>query len=90
MDITIINTGGTFNKKYNMLNGKLDVPKDHVSLNKIISWCHNVNFELFNIISKDSLDIDTDDRKLLITTINNLKNDKIIIIHGTDTIDITA
>lgn len=90
MKLTVINTGGTFNKRYNSLTGKLDVPKDHKSLDKIIEWCHNIDLEIIDIISKDSLDIDDKDRTDLLNTIKNIKNENIIIIHGTDTVDITA
>ena len=34
MKITIINTGGTFNKEYNLLKGSLDVKDDATSLEK--------------------------------------------------------
>ena len=90
MNITIINTGGTFNKRYNPLTGNLDVPKDHNSLEKIISWSHNINFDIIDILSKDSLDIDDIDRQSLVDTIQTIQNDNIIIIHGTDTIDQSA
>lgn len=90
MKVTIINTGGTFNKRYNPLNGELEVPNDHIALDKIISSCHNVDFEIIDIISKDSLDITKKDRKLLVETIQEVKNKNIIIIHGTDTVDKTA
>lgn len=90
MNITIINTGGTFNKRYNPLTGNLDLPTDHSSLDKIISWCHNINFEMIDIISKDSLDIDDSDRQILVDTIQTIQNENIIVIHGTDTIDQTA
>ncbi len=90
MKITIINTGGTFNKKYNAIKGELEVQSNHNSLNKIIDICHNIDFEVLDIISKDSLDINNSDRKLIVETIKNCKNKNIIIIHGTDTIDLTA
>jgi len=90
MKITIINTGGTFNKRYNPLNGKLEVPKDHVSLDKIIKSCHNVEFTVHNIISKDSLDMTDEDRNIIAESITKSEDDKIIIIHGTDTVDLTS
>lgn len=90
MEITIINTGGTFNKRYNPLEGKLEVPKDNVALNKIIASCYNVQFEIKNIISKDSLEMDDTDRQVILDTIEKAKSDKVIVIHGTDTVDITA
>ncbi len=36
MNVTIINTGGTFNKRYNPIKGQLEVPKDNKALEKII------------------------------------------------------
>lgn len=90
MKITVINTGGTFNKVYNTINGHLDVKEDNSSLNKIINNCHNVDFEIHNIISKDSLDITNIDRHLILKYIKETTNDNIIIIHGTDTMNETA
>jgi len=90
MHVTIINTGGTFNKRYNPIKGQLEVPSDNIALNKIIASCHNVEFEIKNIVSKDSLDMDDNDRQVITNAINETLNDKIIIIHGTDTIDLTS
>ncbi len=88
--ITVINTGGTFNKRYNPLSGELDVSKDSLALDEIISYCYNIDFDVSNIISKDSLEMNDDDRELIVKTIKNCKNQNIIIVHGTDTIDLTA
>ena len=88
--ITVINTGGTFNKRYNPLSGELEVPKDSLALDEIISYCYNIDFDVLNIISKDSLEMSDDDRELIVKTIKNCKNENIIIVHGTDTIDLTA
>ena len=88
--ITVINTGGTFNKRYNPLSGELEVPKDSLALDEIISYCYNIDFEVSNIISKDSLDMNDADREFIVKTIKNCKNENIIIVHGTDTIDLTA
>lgn len=90
MNVTIINTGGTFNKRYNPLKGHLEVPSDNIALNKIIASCHNVNFEIKNIVSKDSLDMDDNDRQIITDAVNETSNDNIIIIHGTDTVDLTS
>lgn len=90
MKVTIINTGGTFNKRYNPIKGQLEVPNDNIALDKIISSCHNVEFEIKNIVSKDSLDMTDEDRLLIVQCIKSSKNENIIIIHGTDTVDLTA
>ena len=88
--ITVINTGGTFNKRYNPITGELEVPKDSLALDEIINYCYNIDFEVLNIISKDSLEMNDDDRELIVKTIKDCKNQNIIIVHGTDTIDLTA
>ena len=88
--ITVINTGCTFNKRYNPLTGELEVPKDSLALDEIISYCYNIDFEVLNIISKDSLEMKDYDRELIVQTIKECTNDKVIIIHGTDTIDLTS
>ena len=90
MNVTIINTGGTFNKRYNPIKGQLEVPNDNIALNKIIESCHNVDFEIKNIVSKDSLDMDDTDRQTITNAVNEIVNDNIIIIHGTDTVDLTS
>jgi L-asparaginase len=90
MKVTIINTGGTFNKRYNPIKGQLEVPNDNIALDKILASCFNVEYEVINIVSKDSLDMTDDDRELITSCVKNSKNENIIIIHGTDTIDLTS
>lgn len=87
--ILIINTGGTFNKSYDPLTGTLFVDTTSESLENIASkWL--CKFEIMNIIGKDSLDITTHDRLELLATINHCDYTHIIIIHGTDTMSLTA
>jgi len=88
--ITVLNTGGTFNKRYNPISGQLEVPSDNIALDKIVKSCFNIEFEIKNIVSKDSLDFTQEDRKAILENIKNSTSDKIIIIHGTDTVDLTA
>ena len=90
MNITVLNTGGTFNKRYNPIKGELEVPSDNIALEKIIKNCHNIDFDIKNIVSKDSLEFTDLDRKTILENIINSVSDKIIIIHGTDTVDLTA
>ena len=90
MKITVLNTGGTFNKRYNPILGQLEVPRDNIALDKIVKSCFNIKFEIRNIVSKDSLDFTQEDRETILENIINSENDKIIIIHGTDTVDLTA
>ncbi len=87
--VLIINTGGTFNKVYNPVNGQLEVDTKGDALRSITSkWgCEIV---ITNIIGKDSLDMSNHDRLELLATISQSDFHHIIIVHGTDTMDITA
>ncbi|PHO12400.1 asparaginase [Malaciobacter marinus] len=88
--LLVINTGGTFNKKYNEQTGTLDVAKDNKAILDILENCArgNLNIDIKGIIFKDSLKINTNDREEIINEIG--KYDKILIVHGTDTMDETA
>ncbi len=87
--ILIINTGGTFNKFYDPLDGTLFVDTSSQALEDIASkWL--CEFQIINIIGKDSLDITNQDRLELLATISHSPYAHIIIIHGTDTMHITA
>jgi len=90
MNITVLNTGGTFNKRYNPIKGELEVPSDNIALDKIIKSCHNVNFDIKNIVSKDSLYFTDTHREIILEEVKNSTSDKIIIIHGTDTVELTS
>ena len=88
--IKIINTGGTFNKIYDELKGHLIVPKSNFAIEDIIEkYIRNNNeFKIKGMIFKDSLEINNEDRKELCIEIRNSK--KVLIIHGTDTMNETA
>jgi len=86
--MTIINTGGTFNKIYNPITGELDVPSNNLAIEKILStFTYNINLE--GMIFKDSLDMSSDDREAIYQKILELEGN-VVVIHGTDTMHITA
>ena len=90
--IIVINTGGTFNKRYNPLEGELQVPHDNTALETIFNqFClTNKVPKIKGIIYKDSLEINKKDRKQLVKMIKALQEKNILIVHGTDTMDKTA
>ncbi len=59
----ILNSGGTFNKKYNPLNGELEVPYNNSSIEKILQSVES-KYDLAGVIYKDSLDMNMDDRRV--------------------------
>ncbi len=89
-EILIINTGGTFNKRYDSLKGELLVPNDSLALEGVLKYFYNLKYKIVNIIHKDSLDMNDDDRQKIVELIESLPYVKILIIHGTDTMDKTA
>ena len=87
--ILIISTGGTFNKVYHPINGTLEIDKNSQALNSIASkWL--CEFQIVNIIGKDSLEMTIQDRIELLYSIQQSEYQHIIVVHGTDTMDVTA
>lgn len=85
----IISTGGTFNKIYDPIKGEFIIDEVSHALEQIASkWL--CEFEIINIIGKDSLEMTNHDRLELLATISHSDYDHILIVHGTDTMDITA
>jgi len=81
--ILIVSTGGTFNKVYDSLKGDLIVDETSHAVEEIASkWQYD--FELLNIIGKDSLAMTNQDRLELLSVVTQTEYDHIIIIHGTD------
>jgi L-asparaginase len=90
--LIIINVGGTFNKIYEPLSGKLNIPKSNETIKEIIKKVSKKDetIKVDGILFKDSLEMDDSDRMALVDKINSLDEDKIIIVHGTDTMDKSA
>lgn len=93
--IVIINTGGTFNKRYQPTSGLLTVANDEQAISDLLrSAAANLDLHLLGVIHKDSLDMTQDDRIALVKTIRDLPTElnaaPIMIIHGTDTMNETA
>ena len=85
----ILNTGGTFNKVYNSVDGELEVSYNNDAVEEILkNYSHEYN--IAGVIYKDSLEMDIEDRKLLANIIMESNDDTFVIIHGTDTMHITA
>ena len=85
----ILNTGGTFNKRYNPLTGELFVPSDNRAVAEILQSLV-IEIDVQGILYKDSLEMSEEDRFLLADTIAKSDEKVIIVIHGTDTMDLSA
>lgn len=85
----IINTGGTFNKRYDPIKGELFVPSDNRSIEEILASLVT-EIPVSGVIYKDSLEMDDQDREVLGETIAQSSEQTVIVVHGTDTIDLSA
>ncbi len=85
----ILNTGGTFNKIYNKKSGNLDVAFNNNAIERILQT-YEAEYDLAGVMYKDSLNMDINDRKILANIIMESKDDKFIVVHGTDTMDESA
>ena len=85
----ILNSGGTFNKRYNPINGELQIPFDNSVIEAILNSIES-EYDLAGVVYKDSLEMDVNDRKMLANIIMESKDDDFIIVHGTDTMSLTA
>lgn len=89
MSIRIIVTGGTFDKKYDEIEGELTLKE--TQLPKILRQVRvtvPVTFETNQLI--DSLYMTAEDRLSILSACQNTPETKIVITHGTDTIVETA
>jgi L-asparaginase len=87
--ILIINTGGTFNKYYDPISGELKVDQTGAALRRLAQSWHT-ELEVIDIIGKDSLEMTNHDRLELLAIVSRSDASRIIVVHGTDTMDITA
>ena len=89
MTIRIFITGGTFDKEYDELTGKLFFNKTH--LREMLDLGRSkVDVNISTLMMKDSLEMNDIDRELIVDNCSNASEHQIIITHGTDTMTTTA
>jgi L-asparaginase len=87
--IRLIITGGTFDKEYDELQGNLTFKDSHITeILKYVRITIPVTVEICEM--KDSLYMDDTDRKHILNSCKSSEQEKIVIIHGTDTMSLTA
>ena len=89
MAIRVFITGGTFDKEYNELDGKLFFQDTHLPEMLKLGRC-NLDVEMRTLMMIDSLEMGVDERELIVFQCNKSDEDKIVITHGTDTMTETA
>jgi len=82
-------TGGTFDKEYDERTGRLFFKDSHLS-EMLTLGRSRVPVELRTLMMVDSLEMDDDDRELIINQCRKSETDRIVLTHGTDTLEVTA
>jgi len=89
MTIKIFVTGGTFDKEYNEIEGELFFKDTHIPEMLKLGRC-KVKVDIKTLMMVDSLYMTDADRKITLENCKKIKEDKILITHGTDTMVETA
>lgn len=89
MAIRIFVTGGTFDKEYNEIDGTLFFKDTHLAEMLKLGRC-KLDVDLRTLMLVDSLEMTEDDRGIIVEHCRKTSEDRIVITHGTDTMDLTA
>jgi len=87
--IRILVTGGTFDKEYDEINGRLAFEETHVPEMLKLGRC-NLDIDVRTIMMIDSLEMTDADRDIILHACKHADEQHIIITHGTDTMPETA
>ena len=89
MKVAILTTGGTFDKVYFDANSEYSIG-DPCITSILDEGNVNSNYRIQSILKKDSLDITSKERQIIKNSVQECAEERIIIIHGTDTMVETA
>jgi L-asparaginase len=87
--IRILVTGGTFDKEYDELSGRLFFKETHLPEMLRLARCR-VPVQLETLMMIDSLDMTEADRGRVVERCRSSAEDRLVVTHGTDTMAETA
>jgi len=87
--IRVLITGGTFDKSYDEITGKLDFKDTHIQEMLRLGRCR-LPVEVRTLMMLDSLEMTDADRQLILQNCRSAAEERIVITHGTDTMTDTA
>ncbi len=87
--IRVFVTGGTFDKEYDERTGQLFFKDTHIRDMLKLGRCL-VEVEVRTLMMVDSLDMDDDDRQVILSQCRKCPHERIVVTHGTDTMEQTA
>jgi L-asparaginase len=89
MTVRIFITGGTFDKSYDEITGKLDFEDTHIHEMLQLGRCR-LPVEIRTLMMVDSLEMTDADRQLILQNCKSAAEERIVVTHGTDTMTDTA
>lgn len=89
MPINVFVTGGTFDKEYDIINGRLYFKDTHLPEIFKLGRC-TVDINIRTLMMIDSLEMTEEDRELIVKHCKRCEDEQIVITHGTDTMVTTA
>jgi L-asparaginase len=87
--IRLFVTGGTFDKEYDERHGTLYFKDTHLRDMLKLGRCR-LEVEIRTLMMIDSLDMDDEDRNVILSQCRKCTQQRIVITHGTDTMEHTA
>jgi len=87
--IRILVTGGTFDKKYDELTGRLFFRETHVPEMLRLGRCR-LDVTIETVMMVDSLELDDDGRARIVDRVRASNETAVVVTHGTDTMVQTA
>jgi L-asparaginase len=87
--IRVFATGGTFDKEYDELTGRLYFKDTHLPEMLRLARC-KLGVSLRTLMMVDSLDMSEADRRIVVESCRSCAESRIVVTHGTDTMAETA
>jgi L-asparaginase len=88
--VAVYLTGGTIDKVYTQSTGLMEHTKSSIILSVLQKVNYSVTCRVIPLFMKDSIDILSKERSFIKQSCENDPYDKIVVVHGTDTIIDTA
>ncbi|HMA10665.1 MAG TPA: asparaginase domain-containing protein [Steroidobacteraceae bacterium] len=87
--ITVLTTGGTIDKQYFDALSQYQITDTMVA--RLLEVARvKLPFQIVEVLRKDSLELDDQDRAKLVAAARTARHDRIVITHGTDTMTTSA
>jgi len=87
--IRVLVTGGTFDKEYDEIRGRLFFKDSHLE-EMLVLGRSKLDLRIHTLMMIDSLEMTDADRQIIIDECCHASESRILITHGTDTMEITA